>query len=538
MKKRWSFMAMIRPLFVVLLVTAMVCLVLRFSNPQSTPPARASSQTETDGYKHEGVSNQSTTSRSEDMLLGGLLSPDFDEHSCVSRYQSVLYRKTSPHNPSPYLVSKLRNYEVLHKRCGPNTLLYNKSVEQLRTKHSTDQLECNYVIWSPLGGLGNRMLTLASTFLYALLTDKVLLVDHVTDFVDLFCQPFPGSSWVLPSNFPIESLDSYDVHSELSYGYLIKNNLISEDPKTQSKMLPSFVYVHLESSYIWDVHDQFFFCDDSHFVLGKINWLLVRSDNYFLPGLFMLSTFEKELSQMFPSRETVFHHLSRYLFHPGNSVWELAMKYYQSYVATANQVVGIQIRDFPWSLMSKEDRFNQIMDCTLKENILPHVTQHSRKTTYLNTDEMGSKAILVISLYRDYYDRMKSYYDSSTHVSQHVTVYQPSHEEAQQLKNESHNEKALAEIVLLSFSDVLVTSAWSTFGYVSYNLAGIKPWILLSSKVSNKVHPPCRRVMTIDPCFHTPPSINCKTKSRSKTKLTGAHIRQCEDVEEGIKLVD
>ncbi|KAF3339485.1 galactoside 2-alpha-L-fucosyltransferase-like protein [Carex littledalei] len=539
MKKRWSFMAMIRPLFVVLLVTAMACLVLLSSNPQSAPPARASSQTETDGYyKHDGVSNQSTTSRSEDMLLGSLLSPDLDEHSCMSRYQSGLYRKTSPHNPSTYLVSKLRNYEALHKRCGPNTLLYNKSVEQLRTNHSTDQLECNYVIWTPLGGLGNRMLTLASTFLYALLTGRVLLVDHATDFVDLFCEPFPGSSWVLPSNFPIESLNSFDVDSKMSYGYLMKHNLISEDPKTWSEMLPSFVYVHLESTYIWDMYHQLFFCDDSHFVLSKINWLLLKSDNYFLPGLFMLSTFENELSRMFPSRETVFHHLSRYLFQPGNSVWELAMKYYHSYVAMANQTVGIQIRDFPWSLMSKEDRFNQIMDCTLKENILPHVTQHSRKTTYLNTDEMGSKAILVISLYKDYYDRMKSYYARSTHVGQHVNVYQPSHEEAQQLKNQSHNEKALAEIVLLSFSDVLVTSAWSTFGYVSYNFAGVKPWILLSSKVSKEVHPPCRRVTTMDPCFHTPPSINCKTKRRSKTKLTGAHIKQCEDVEEGIKLVD
>jgi xyloglucan fucosyltransferase len=484
------------------------------------------------------VTNQSTASTIQDKLLGGLLSTDFNELSCVSRYQSVLYHKTSPQSPSSYLVSKLRSYEALHKRCGPNTLLFNKSVEQLRMNNSTNQLECNYVIWTPLGGLGNRILTLASTFLYALLTDRILLVDHATDFVDLFCEPFPDSSWVLPSNFPIEHLDGYDVDSEKSYGYLVKHNLISEDPEAWPEMLPSFVYAHLESTYIWDVYHQLFFCDDSQLVLSKINWLLVRSDNYFLPGLFMLSTFDKELSQMFPSRETVFHHLSRYLFHPSNPVWKLAMEYYHSYIATANTVVGIQIRDFPWSIMSKENRFNQIMECTLNENILPPVRRHNRKTSYLTTDEAGSKAILVISLYKDYFDRMKNYYGYSSHVSQSIHVYQPTHEEAQQLKNQSHNEKALAEIFLLSFSDVLVTSAWSTFGYVSYNLAGIKPWILLSSKVSKEVHPPCRQVMTLDPCFHTPPSINCKTKRRSKTKPMGPHIRQCEDVDEGIKLVD
>ncbi|KAJ4813431.1 fucosyltransferase 2 [Rhynchospora pubera] len=525
-----------RPLFQVLFLTAMAFLILHFTNQLSI--SRASSQRR-ETRLHNGASNQSTTSKLEDRLLGGLLSPEFDEQSCLSRYQSMLYHKTSPHTPSPYLVSKLRSYEALHKRCGPNTPLFNKSVEQLRTNHSTDQSECNYVIWTPLGGLGNRMLTLASTFLYALLTNRVLLVDHATDFVDLFCEPFPGSSWVLPSNFPVGNLDSYDASSEKSYGYLLKYKLISEDPEARSDILPGFVFVNLESSYIWDVYDQYFFCDESRITLGKINWLLVKSDVYFLPGLFMLSTFDEELSLMFPSKETVFHHLGRYLFKPSNSVWKLALQYYHSYVAKDNQVVGIQIRDFPWSLMSKENRFNQIMKCGLKENILqPIIRDGSRKTRHLTEDRTGSKAILVISLYKDYYDRMKSFYASSTRFNRPVNVYQPTHEEAQRLKNLSHNEKALAEIYLLSFSDVMITSAWSTFGYVSYSIAGIKPWILLSSKVSKEVDPPCRQVRTLDPCFHVPPTINCKTKRRSKTNWVGPHIRQCEDVNEGVKLVD
>ncbi|CAK9136122.1 unnamed protein product [Ilex paraguariensis] len=36
----------------------------------------------------------------KDKLLGGLLAAGFDEESCLSRYQSALYRKTSSHKPS------------------------------------------------------------------------------------------------------------------------------------------------------------------------------------------------------------------------------------------------------------------------------------------------------------------------------------------------------------------------------------------------------------------------------------------------------
>ncbi|CAN6235173.1 unnamed protein product [Urochloa humidicola] len=48
-----------------------------------------------------------------DRLLGGLLSPDFDESSCLSRYRAALYRRPSPHAISTYLISALRRYEPL-----------------------------------------------------------------------------------------------------------------------------------------------------------------------------------------------------------------------------------------------------------------------------------------------------------------------------------------------------------------------------------------------------------------------------------------
>ncbi|CAN6269999.1 unnamed protein product [Urochloa humidicola] len=67
-----------------------------------------------------------------DRLLGGLLSPDFDESSCLSRYRAALYRRPSPHAISTYLISALRRYESLHRRCGPGTPAYVRAVERLR----------------------------------------------------------------------------------------------------------------------------------------------------------------------------------------------------------------------------------------------------------------------------------------------------------------------------------------------------------------------------------------------------------------------
>lgn len=277
----------------------------------------------------------------KDKLLGGLLVAGFDEDSCLSRYQSALYRKTAPHKPSSYLLSKLGNYEKLHKRCGPNTKSYKKSLKQLNSDHTVGSTDCKYIVWVSFSGLGNRILTLASAFLYALLTDRVLLVDGGKDNADLFCEPFPGTSWLLPLDFPIiNNFSQLDQHSAHCYGNMLKNNVIN----ASSESIPSYLYLHLAHDY--GDHDKMFFCDEDQAFLGRVPWLVMKTNNYFVPSLFLIPGFENELSRLFPEKETVFHHLGRYLFHPSNHVWGLITRYYQSYLAQADERIGIQIRVF------------------------------------------------------------------------------------------------------------------------------------------------------------------------------------------------
>ncbi|GAV71529.1 XG_FTase domain-containing protein [Cephalotus follicularis] len=469
----------------------------------------------------------------KDELSGGLIAAGFDEKSCLSRYQSASYRKKVLHRPSSYLISRLRRYEALHKRCGPYTDSYNKTVEQLKSGHRPASSHCNYLVWISFSGLGNRILTLCSAFLYALLTDRVLLVDPGVDMVDLFCEPFPEVSWFLPTDFPLKSqFDSFSQESPHCYGKLLKN---STSNNSKGLMSQSFVYLHLVHDY--DDHDKLFFCDEDQTFLHKVPWLIMKTDNYFVPSLFLIPSFEKELGNLFPKKETVFHFLGRYLLHPTNPVWGLITRYYNAYLAKADERVGIQIRVFDTGTGPFQHVLDQILSCTMKENLLPEIDRLLPMTSQSGTHI--SKAVLITSLGSGYFEKVRDmYWEYPTVTGEIIGVYQPSHEEYQQTEKQMHNQKAWAEMYLLSLTEVLVTSSWSTFGYVAQGLGGLKPWILYKPENRTAPDPPCRQAMSMEPCFHAPPFYDCKAKRGTDTGALVPHVTHCEDMSWGLKLVD
>ncbi|XP_078157371.1 putative fucosyltransferase 8 [Carex rostrata] len=476
------------------------------------------------GLTHD--SNQTSTPINN--YLDGLIPSNFNKGSCLSRFEWALLRKSSPHMPSSYLLQKLRNYEALHKKCGPNTPLYKKSIEQLKSGHSVEHLDCNYVVWIPLNGLGNRILSLASTFLYAILTNRVLLIDMTNELDDLFCEPFPDTSWILPSDFPVKNLNQLNVNSDVTYGNMLNKHIISNDSNTTFESLHSYVYAHI----VEDYHDldRMFFCNDDQIVLGKVNWLLLKSDLYFAPALYKLPLFEEELNLLFPAKESVFYLLAHYLIHPTNDVWGLVKRYYNSYLAKADEKIGIQVRVFSFTRVSSDVILQQILDCSKLESILPEL--HSNGTQAFKTNEQKSKAILVVSLHAYYYEKIKSMYTGEL-----VSVYQPSHEEMQKTENQLHNQKALAEMYMLSLCDVFLTTGISTFGYVSYGLAGIKPVILMPIWDKKIPDLPCVRETSMEPCHLQPANPSCKGRTMDKEKVQ-QYVKQCPDKDVGIKLFD
>lgn len=474
----------------------------------------------------------SSTFEHEDKLLGGLLSSRFDQDSCLSRYEASSYRKQSNYKPSSYLISRLRRYEELHKRCGPYTESYNKTVEKLRSNEKIEQAsDCNYLIWVSFSGLGNRILTLGSAFLYALLTDRVLLVDRGVDMDDLFCEPFPEASWLLPLDFPItEHFKSLNQKSPECFGNIVSNN----SSLSSSKLSSGYVYLHLVHDY--DDNDKLFFCDQDQSFLQNVPFLIMKSDNYFIPSLFLMPTFQQELLALFPDQQTVFHFLGRYLFFPTNPIWGLITRYYKSYLQQADETIGIQVRVFDTRPGPFQYVLDQILSCSLHNDLLPEINPNESFTT---SKTQNSKAVLLTSLSSGYFEKIRDmYWEHPTVTGEVIQVFQPSHEGYQQTGKKMHNRKAWAEMYLLSLTDKLITSSWSTFGYVAQSLGGLNPWILYKPENETTPNPACTRAMSIEPCFHAPPFFDCKKRSGIDTGEIVPHVRHCEDMSWGLKLVN
>ncbi|CAI0421279.1 unnamed protein product [Linum tenue] len=437
--------------------------------------------------------------------------PRIYDPTCDSR---AVHRRTPSPQPSPYLLAKLRDYESLHRRCGP-------------LSESIDPTDCKFVVYSPSQGLGNRILGLSSTFLYALLTNRVLLVDFGPDMEDLFCEPFPNSTWYLPETFPfLFQLQTHRFRASYSYGNLLKRKEEEQnkggkiDQDGDSSSSPALLQIFLQDKY--NEYDKLFFKDENQGFVERVPWLVLIHDGYFIPCLFQMQSFRSELEKLFPDQETVFHHLVKYLFSPSNQAWGQITGFYEAYLAKAEERIGFQIRVFEPKQTPFTAVMKQITSCTQKHRlILPQ------------SDE--SKSILVASLSRKYYEEIDWMYGTRRRQSTGIAVYQASHEGKQHSGDNSHNMKAWMDIYLLSTSDVLVTSSMSTFGYVAAGIAGVKPWIVM---IPDPYHPrganesACERAINLEPCFHFPPWF-----AYPDPPGTGGPVGRCEDVSWGLKLV-
>ncbi|KAI5414250.1 hypothetical protein KIW84_058398 [Lathyrus oleraceus] len=387
---------------------------------------------------------------------------------------------------------------------------------------------CKYLVWTASNGLGNRMITLAAAFLYAILTDRVLLVKFGTDMFGLFCEPFPDSSWLLPRNFPYwkgqKHIETYE------------NMLMNSKINRSNGFLPQFLILNLQHTH--DGHNNFFHCDQSQVLLQKVPVLILSSDQYFVPSLFMIPSFTQELSNMFPKKDTVFHHLGRYLFHPSNEAWELISRFYEAHLAKENEKIGLQIRVYNTHRAPHKTIINEILACTLQHKLLPDIGV-PKTVAESHLKKQASKAVLVASLYSEYGEKLRTMYKANTTVTGEViNVYQPSHEGRQKSNNDTHNIKAWTEIYLLSLCDALITSPKSTFGYVAHSLGGLKPWILERAYGETFPNPPCRRAKSMEPCFHYPPKHDCRANNTIDFTSLFHHMKHCEDVSSGLRLVN
>uniref|UniRef100_A0ACD6APC6 Uncharacterized protein n=1 Tax=Avena sativa TaxID=4498 RepID=A0ACD6APC6_AVESA len=505
----------------------LMIMVSRRDGPLPFPSGWTTATTTAKSYEHQ-ESNQ-------DGLLGGLLLPEFDEQSCISRYQSAPYRKNMTRSPSAHLVKRLRGQEALQRRCGPGTEAYRRAVERLNTLRknvtgtTADDDTCKYLVLVPYRGLGNRILAMASAFLYAMLTDRVLLIDRGTSIPDLFCEPFPGTSWFLAPDFPLRELENLTGEVPESYRNLVR------DGRAASAVSSELPYVFVDLDHACTYHDKLFYCDDHREFLHRAPWLLMRTDGYFVPALFLNPAYQEELGMLFPRKDAVFYLLARYLFHPTNESWGLITRFYDSYLKNSDERLGIQVRVFDGDTPFKHV-LDQILACTSQERLLPEVV--AQEPPGRPAGARSTKAVLMTGLSSWYFENVRGrYWQSATASGEVVSVHQPSHEEHQLTGEATHDMKALAEMYLLSLTDAIVTSGWSTFGYVGHGLGGLTPWIMFRPENLTTPDPPCRRAASMEPCLHGPPFYDCRARRGADTGKLVPHVQHCEDMSWGLKLV-
>jgi len=93
---------------------------------------------------------------------------------------------------------------------------------------------------------------------------------------------------------------------------------------------------------------------------GGRNWMVLRLDSYIAVALFLMPMYRAQLDLMFPAKASVFHHLGRYLLRPGNRAWGIVERFYDGYLAGADESLGIQVRLAPFLPLTFEVMYEQI----------------------------------------------------------------------------------------------------------------------------------------------------------------------------------
>lgn len=122
-------------------------------------------------------------------------------HPCKSREQLLpLYERMGKGvKPNPQWDAVLREYSNMHRVC--------RLAAGNLTKYFVDGSRssgCKFMFATARNGLGNKLIHMTSSFLHAVLTQRVFIIPTDTSVPEVFCEPFEGSTWRI--DFGLDSL--------------------------------------------------------------------------------------------------------------------------------------------------------------------------------------------------------------------------------------------------------------------------------------------------------------------------------------------
>ncbi|BBN02801.1 xyloglucan fucosyltransferase [Marchantia polymorpha subsp. ruderalis] len=396
-------------------------------------------------------------------------------------------------SPNSRWETVMDEYAKLHRTC---LRLVRNSTEYFLNRSSSTG--CKFVILdTPKVGLGNKLLLKASVLLFAVLTQRVLLIPSDNqNGLEQLCEPFVGSSWKLEKDSAIQNYAHLWQSTGAFQKWVDRNEIRSErSPRTPDQ----FFAANLIDPYQPMVR---FYCNTEQAYLSKVTWISIGGCVYFLPKLFAIPAFRPALEQLFPDR-MVLTHIMRSMLLPADHVWERIRNVEDVYLDTSHKRVGVQLRFF--GLQSqykhKNDIVNEhVLQCGNENGFLPRVlpprVSSSRYPQNAEKPRNITK-VLIASLFPGLHDYLSPIYlQQMTETGEGVGVVQLTSENEQHFGSEV-DVQAFVEIMCLSFSDFLVVTPWSTFGGVAQAYGALKPWFVNYDSDG----PACDRAQTVDVCF-------------------------------------
>lgn len=467
---------------------------------------------------------------------------------CWSRTERKLYHRANKRQSSTAFVERVREYTEMHARCtNPvkdwNAFYLNHSAG---LEGRTDLSDCYYLLWMPptYAGLGNRLLSLVSTFVYALLTNRAILLGPSTAVAQLLCNPFHESSWFISSS-------GFRTMYFNILKWQPKVGAFADRVEQGTKWDKKAAYADLRFRYT--EQDWRFFCEDEQRRVKEAKFVGLHTDEYTVPGYYLVPTFESALKKLFPDG-LVFMHTGRYLLHPVNFLWSRITRTHHAYLARHQRLVGIQVRTF---YRKDGDTDERVVRCAVNvSRYLPHLMPTStwisllthpdnRMAAMLRNPFPRSIAVFVTSLSHHHFEALRSSYaDNEALDGSIVAVHSEGHEGAEAVGQLAQYERAILEMWLLSFSDQLIVSDLSSFGYIPSALSGLKPFSMnigfrpgLINWYSNN-RPVCAPASS-EPCFITPPAyLQCGGASERQDILKmSEQLRQCSNVGLGLEVI-
>ena len=286
----------------------------------------------------------------------------------------------------------------------------------------------------PVGQLGNRVMAVASSVVLGMLTNRAVYATfepgYYASIDDLFATS--GVAW--------------DAMSAPGGGGSCTRSLSLAEPSTAATDL-AYLLCEDDAATLPGADDT---SDDG---------ICITSNQYFAPLLARNPAYAARLASLFPRDGDMFGLIARELFQPSPTVAAMRDAFKSEVGWSSSYVVGLQLRtggDFTDRGFAQHD-----WDLTLRvaNALLPPGVPPSKTVFFVATDIEWSRDAALVQLGRN-----------GTRVLEFGNFLRSNTPRGCQ--------QAFVDILLLAESNDLVTTAWSTFGYMAAGLTGHRPAVI------------------------------------------------------------